>query len=212
MPMSGLHCFGDVSQSMDSIASDIMNSSSFEIANSMIHSEMDAIHLTQTRDVLTDDNHTEVYHQSIQASSIDYEVDPNRIVVSVEDCSDESFNELVHQVTNGSNQLNDGSAGTVSTRLRRRKATQPQRLVYCDLDFTLSEEQNFNISNQNTNNDINNQIQVNNEDNNQYSIDDPKLDEGIGLSSLDESQDEEEEEDNEDKNEVKRKVCNFAVN
>ena len=207
--MSGIHCFGEVSHSMDSIANDLMNSSSFEIANSMIHSDIDALHLTQTRDVLSDENNTEseAFHQTIQSTSIEYEVDSNRIVVSVEDCSDESFNELVHHVTNGSNHLTDGSVGTVSTRLRRRKATQPQRLVYCDLDFNLTEEQNFN-NNRNTNNDMNNEI-LSNEVNNQYSIDDQKLDEGIGLSSLDESQDEDDEEEEESKGKPKpkTKVC-----
>jgi hypothetical protein len=181
--MSTLHCFAD-SHTMESIANDIMNSP-FDIANSMIHSDItDAINLGQTRDVLVDDTNSDGDSSYHQTANIEYTVD-NRLVVSVED--EESFNELVQHVTNGSDVLNDVSASVcVSTRMRRRKATQPQRLVYCDLDFNINEEQNFN----NLENGINNQIinDNNNEDPNQYTIEmrceDQESTDEIALSSL----------------------------
>ena len=180
--------FSDIPHSIEAMATDIMNSSSFAIANSMIQSDIESIHLTQTQDEAN--SGPDGYH------SLEYGIETER-VVSVEDCSDESYNELVHNVAIGSNSLADVAGGSVSTRLRRRKASQPQRLVYCDLDFNLNEDPNANNNNQNNHN-LNN----GSEECKQSSVD-----EGIGLSSLEDSTQEsnDEDEDNEEVKEVKEK-------
>lgn len=193
--------FGDVSHSIESMANDIMNSSSFAIANSMMQSDIEAMHLTATGEEHTSE--ADGYHHSLE-----YDMEPER-VVGVEDCSNESFHELVQNASISSNPLTDGSGGSVSTRLRRRKASQPQRLVYCDLDFNLNDDKNANN---------NNQINYN-QNNGSEECKQGSVDEGIGLSSLEDStqesnddEDEEEEEVNAakeetNKNQTKPKVC-----
>jgi hypothetical protein len=123
--------------------------------------------------------------------------------------------------------LSDGTVGSVSTRLRRRKATQPQRLVYCDLDFNISDEQKTNPD-ITANNSINNEMISNgsNEDQSQYTIDAMVLTD-LGASvhqeeAGDEEEVEEVEEDDEEEAAVeedietvaeekgtKQKVCYF---
>ena len=67
--MSGLSVtgFDDVSHSIESMTSDMINSSSLAIANSMIQSNIQSIHLTQASEADT-------YH------TIDYTVGTERVV------------------------------------------------------------------------------------------------------------------------------------
>ncbi|CAG2112988.1 unnamed protein product [Medioppia subpectinata] len=188
---AGLNCFGD-SQSMDAIANEMMNSSSFDIANSMINSDIaDTIQLTAV------ETNAEAYHQDMHSAAIEYSLSANRLVVTVEDCSDESFAELVQHVSNGSNGLSDGTVGSVSTRLRRRKATQPQRLIYCDLDFAISDEQNGKQTTDPTG-DVINELHTNdnNCEQNGYTIDEMVLtDLDTSGHKVEEEEEEEEEEE-----------------
>lgn len=148
---------------MDSLSNEIICANAFVIANSMIHGDIsDDINLTQ-RDVIDDGSSNADDHGFNQNDNIDFEV-TNRLVVAVED--EESFGELVHHGVGSG--LNDGSSNAgVSTRMRRRKATQPQRLVYCDLDFNLNEDANLGTIGDGIDNNLLNNDNV---DANQYVI------------------------------------------
>lgn len=98
----------------DSLSHDIMNESAFDIANSMIQSDLS---LGASHSVLS------------TIGSPNYRSHPLDFGDAKLDDDD-----LFHAVTGGD--VTMSQCNGMSTRLRRRKASQPQRLVYCDLDYS----------------------------------------------------------------------------
>lgn len=103
---------------MDSLSNDIMNESAFDIANSMIQAEM-GLNVPQLNASVGSPIE---YRPQIDFGEEDLTVNPS----------------WIHQINPPMVAPNalavTPSTDANNTRLRRRKATQPQRLVYCDLD------------------------------------------------------------------------------
>lgn len=103
---------------MDSLSNDIMNESAFDIANSMIQAEM-GLNVPQLNASVGSPIE---YRPQIDFGDEDLTVNPS----------------WIHQINPpmipSTASAVAASTDVNNTRLRRRKATQPQRLVYCDLD------------------------------------------------------------------------------
>ena len=104
---------------MDSLSNDIMNESAFEIANSMIQAEM-GLNVSQLNASVGSPIE---YRPQIDFGDEDLTVNPSWI----HQINPPMLAPSASAVTSPSTDVNN-------TRLRRRKATQPQRLIYCDLD------------------------------------------------------------------------------
>lgn len=117
------------------LSHEVMHVSTFDIAQSMMNGDIDSMNLSSHPEMETVTSSLSE-DQSYATTTIDFS-DTHRlaqIVVSVD--GEESFSDLLHQATSGSGE----TSANASTRLRRRKATQPQRLIYCDLDFSLNDD------------------------------------------------------------------------
>lgn len=105
---------------MDSLPHDIMNESAFDIASSLIQGD---ISLNAGHSVMSG-----ISSPNYRSHAMDF--GDARL-------DDDDFFHQVHVPVNGDLSL---PCHSLPTRLRRRKATAPQRLVYCDLDYATQED------------------------------------------------------------------------
>jgi len=129
---------------MDVLTQDILNESAFEISDSIISSDMGLLS-SHTNLVSIDDD-----SQMLRTNCFNFN-ETNRIIGPIDPEDDLSLN------------INNPNGNPAhSTRLRRRKASQPQRLVYCNLDFNgILQETQITLENKETSNLIDNLLDSN---------------------------------------------------
>ena len=113
---------------MDTLSNDIMNESAFEIASSMIQAEM-GLNVPQLNASVGSPIE---YRPQIDFGDEDLTVNPSWI-------------HQINPLAIAPNTVTSPSTDVNNTRLRRRKATQPQRLVYCDLDNEDQQTENIDV-------------------------------------------------------------------